>query len=105
MPTPCLQRTPAEAAGSDGLVVDQDLVGVRDDLDLVVDGVDDPDVGLDGRGEDEVLRLAGPPRPGRDNAEDRVAAVGAVPAGPSVETPPGSDASTSAAMTPFMCGR
>ena len=61
---PCLQVAPPEAAVIDVPVVDQDLAGVRDDLDVVVDGVAEADVGLDGRGEDEVLRLAGPPRPG-----------------------------------------
>jgi hypothetical protein len=43
-----LQLAPAQTAGPDGPVVDQHLVGVRDDLDVVVDRVDDPDVGLDG---------------------------------------------------------
>src|SRR5215469_11828408 len=40
-----------------GPVVNQDLASVPDDLDVVVDGVEEPDVRLDGRGEDEVLRL------------------------------------------------
>jgi hypothetical protein len=45
---PLLQFAPPEAAGADVPVVDQDLVGVRGDLDVVVDGVGEPDVGLVG---------------------------------------------------------
>ena len=38
-------------------VVDQDVVGVADDLDVVVDRVTEADVRFGGRGEDQVLRV------------------------------------------------
>ncbi|OLZ58136.1 hypothetical protein BS330_12990 [Amycolatopsis keratiniphila subsp. nogabecina] len=37
-------------------VVGEDGLGVAEDLDVTVQGVDEPDVGFLGRGEDEVLR-------------------------------------------------
>jgi hypothetical protein len=54
---PGLQVAPQDALVG-GPFVDQDLVGVREDLDVVVDGVGDPDVRPGRRGEDEVLRPA-----------------------------------------------
>ena len=64
---PFLQVAPPEAVTADGPVVDEDLVCVLKDLDVVADGVADPDVRLDLGGEDEVLRLpvTAPRRPGR----------------------------------------
>src|SRR6266516_7721797 len=50
---------PSEAVASDGAVVDQDFVRVFDDLDVVVDGIAEPDVGLGQRGKDEILRPPG----------------------------------------------
>jgi hypothetical protein len=52
---PCLQVAPQDALVG-GAVEHQDLVGAGDDLDVVADGVDDPDVRPGRRGEDEVLR-------------------------------------------------
>jgi hypothetical protein len=43
---PCLQVSPSDAGRTDRPVVDQHTVGVVDDLDVVVGGVAEPDVGL-----------------------------------------------------------
>jgi hypothetical protein len=43
---PCLQVAPSDAVASDGTVLDQDFVRVFDDLDVVVDGIAEPNVGF-----------------------------------------------------------
>jgi hypothetical protein len=55
---PLLKVTPPQAVTADGPIVDEDLVGILNNLDVVADGVDDPDVRLDLGGEDEVFRLS-----------------------------------------------
>lgn len=74
---PFLQIPPPDAVTADGPVVDEDLVRVLSNLDVVVDGVAEPYVGLRERREDEVLRLPVACRADWDDAEHRVAAVGA----------------------------
>ncbi|MFI9291111.1 hypothetical protein [Streptomyces gardneri] len=63
---PGLQIAPADAVVGDGAVVDQSVA--VDDLDVVVDCGQEPDVRLRGGGEDDVLRRCGReragPRPG-----------------------------------------
>jgi len=77
VPPPCLQVAPADAVAADGPVVDEDLVRVLGNLDVIVNGVTEPDVRLDLRGEDQILRLPVASRANWHDAEHRIAAVGA----------------------------
>jgi hypothetical protein len=74
---PVLKVAPPEAVTTDGPVVDEDLVRALKDLDVVADGVADPDVRLDLGGEHEILRLPVTRSADWNDAEYRVPAVAA----------------------------
>jgi hypothetical protein len=66
---PFLQLAPPEAVTADGSVVYEDPIRVLKDLDVVADGVADPDVRLDLGGEDEVLQMPVTRCADRDDAD------------------------------------